>query len=97
MRVQVVGIAWYKREEYEQIRQVMQDGASLPKDFDAWLQKALQLKEKLKGQGVVAVEAYIDPSEFVAWCRGRGLHVDSSARSEYANVVAAESHRHGTA
>jgi hypothetical protein len=97
MRVQAAGIPWYKREEYDEIRRVMEDAASLPKEFDTWLQKALQVKEHLKGQGVVAVEAYIDPSEFVAWCRGRGLHVDSAARIEYANLVAAEAHRHGTA
>ncbi len=83
--IQAAGIPWYKREEYPQILEVMEDAGLLPRDFDSWLQKARKAKEQLKDQGIMPVEAYLHPSTFVAWCRARGLHVDSAARIEYAN------------
>jgi len=45
MRVQIAGIPWYRREEYEEILTVMEDAHLLPTTFDAWLKKAKQVKE----------------------------------------------------
>lgn len=95
--VQVAGIPWYKRDEYSEVLKIMEDRQSLPLDFDSWLKKATDLREHLERQGMVAVEAYIDPAVFVGWCKTRGLHVNSAARIEYANLVAATAYRQGKA
>lgn len=97
LNVQVVGIPWYKHEEYPEVLKIMEDRQSLPPDFESWLKKAIDLREHIKGQGIVAVEAYIDPAAFVGWCRARSLHVNSAARIEYANLIAAASYRQGKA
>lgn len=90
MHVQVIGIPWYRREEYAAIRSIMADAHVLPATFDVWLAKAEQVRDGLLSQGGIAVEAHIDPERFPGWCRGRGLHVDAHARTEYANLMAFE-------
>jgi len=75
----------------------MEDAHLLPPDFDSWLKKAEQVKKQLKSRGIVPVEAYINPSVFVAWCRDRSLNVNAAARTEYANLVAFKSYQQGKA
>jgi hypothetical protein len=38
--------AWFRREDYQRIRQIMDDSDKFPADFDAWEQRAKgQVKE----------------------------------------------------
>jgi len=97
VQVSASGIPWYKREDYSEILKVMDDANLLPRDFDSWLKKAEQVKKQLKARGIVPIEAYINPSEFPAWCRARSLNVNAAARLEYANFVAFKSYQQGKA
>src|SRR5262245_32188583 len=95
MKIQVLGVPWYKEDEYEMIKAVMSDWDKLPATFTDWFRAAKKVKETAERQGVVAVEAYINPVAFVAWCRARHLNVDAGARVEYANIVAYETYKKG--
>lgn len=94
--IQIAGIPWYRREQYERVRREMTDGGKLHASFDDWLRAAEQTEQQLKRRGITTVRAHIDMDQFVAWCRERGLNVDASGRNTYANTVAAASYQQGS-
>ena len=83
-----VGIPWYRREDYGRILDVMVDRHVLPDTFEEWRKKAGGLESHYRSQGVLTVRAVIDPGEFTAWCRARGLNVDAQGRMAFANEAA---------
>ncbi|HWL51317.1 MAG TPA: hypothetical protein VNQ90_02720 [Chthoniobacteraceae bacterium] len=91
MKIQVVGMAWYRREDYDSIRQIMDDGKALPPVYDDWLAAAERGFKKLTGDGLRIVRAEIDPATFPAWCATNGHKVNSDGRKAFANLRAFES------
>lgn len=87
--VRAVGIAWYRREDYERIRAIMDDRDKLPATFDEWLQAAEELERNLERAGHIVERVYIDPDAFAEWCRLRRLDIDSQARMRFSNEVVA--------
>ncbi|MBF0400394.1 MAG: hypothetical protein HQL90_06460 [Magnetococcales bacterium] len=87
--VQAVGIAWYRREDYQALLAIFSDADKLPSSYDDWLKSAENLLKHLDASGTRAVKANIDPNDFPVWCRTRNLDIDASARKRFANEVAA--------
>jgi hypothetical protein len=83
-----VGIAWYRREDWQDALAVFTDRLLLPSSYDKWLDSAEYLEAKIRKRGAVPVKAYIDPATFPAWCRKHGLELNSRARQEYASETA---------
>ena len=88
MKISAMGVPWYRRQDYARILEVMEDAHLLPPTFDKWLYRAEQALKQAVDRGVLPVKAYIDPDQFVAWCRDRGLNVDAAARMQFAAAVA---------
>ena len=86
--IDVVGMVWYRLEDYDAIRGIMADGHKLPATFSEWRMKAETGEKKLRRDRKIVVRAYIDPETFPDWCRARGLNVDAKARMEFANGIA---------
>lgn len=93
LNIRVIGLVWYRQENYAAILQIMTDAANLPATYTDWLKHAEQTEQRLKSQGHITVKAYIDPATFPGWCRTRGLNIDAKARMDYANAVAYETAR----
>lgn len=89
MNVAAVGIAWYRREDYHRILDVMADAHRLPPTYESWLKAAEQGIRQLEAAGHVTVKVQLDPDLFVTWCRQRDLNVDARARIAYASEAAA--------
>jgi hypothetical protein len=55
MPEQVVGIAWYRAQDYREILRIMVDGSSFPATYRHWREEAELLESDLKrlGQEVV--------------------------------------------
>lgn len=96
-QVQIIGIAWYREAEYDQVRRLMLDGSKLPRTYGEWSIAAQRAKETAKTAGAVPVEAYIDPATFVDWCRAHGHQADAQGRMAWANSVAAKMYQSGNA
>ena len=79
----VVGIAWYRSEWYDRIREVMADGISFPKTHASWRQKAARMERELRRQGMEPVRVEIDPEQFAGWCASQGVAPDSEARDRF--------------
>jgi hypothetical protein len=92
MRVSVVGIAWYKKEDYETLLSQFTDSDKLGSTYEEWLQDAERLLDQLRRNGHAFQKVYIDPKTFPAWCAARGLDIDSKARMEFASEFVAGKH-----
>jgi len=87
----VIGIVWYKEEDYPILKNLFEDGDTLPETYSEWLEKAQNLFNQLIQRGLTPVKAYIDPETFPEWCIQKGHHLNAQARTAYANFIAANS------
>ena len=85
----VVGIAWYRPERYDRIREVMADGISFPKTHASWRQKAGRMERELRRQGLEPVRVDIDPDAFSRWCSEQAVAPDSEARDRFVRAAVA--------
>jgi hypothetical protein len=82
--IRATGSAWYLREDYLRILEIMEDADALPRMYDEWLEKAEGFERYGRVRGLFFVRAIIDPDEFLRWCEMKGLKADSSARNSFA-------------
>ena len=79
----VTGVAWYRPEQWERLREVSEDVDNLEETYDAWLKTA----ERMLSDGIpadVRVEKIdIDVEEVLAWCNVKGLAMNAESRSKY--------------
>jgi len=57
----VICIVWYKEEDYPILKNLFEDGDTLPDTYSEWLEKAQNLFNQLIQRGLTPVKAYIDP------------------------------------
>ncbi|MFN3686119.1 hypothetical protein [Salinarimonas sp.] len=88
-KTRAVGIAWYERDDYPRILEIMTDADTLPRTYDAWKKSAEGAERAVKGSGAHVVRAIIEPDKFRAWCLSNGLDVDAKARMRFASETAA--------
>ena len=88
--IRIIGMVWYRAEDYDAIRRIMTDSDKLPALFHIWRMNAEIGEKKYRRDGHTVVRAFIDPETFPDWCRTRGLSIDAKARMEYANLIAYE-------
>lgn len=83
-KVQALGIAYCRREDYARFRQIMADKHLLAERWEQFDEGTQRTKRKYEALGKRVVLAVIDPEQFPAWCALRGHRVDSQARIAFA-------------
>jgi hypothetical protein len=81
-----VGIAWYRRDDYPRILEIMEDAvyaAGFPPSYDEWLIMKEHEERDEQSNGKIVSRIIVDPDEFVAWCREKNLKFDEEARAEF--------------
>jgi hypothetical protein len=91
----IVGIAWYRPEQYELLRALASDADSMANTYEEWLAGVTKTMAELRQRGIVARRVDVEVRELAAWCEQHGRPLDGKARSIYAaeNV---KSHDQGT-
>ncbi len=89
----IVGMAWYERDDYPRILEIMEDAEKLPRTYDEWKQRAELGESQMRAAGRRVVRAIIKPEEFVAWCATNGHNVDTNGRTAFASAEAASNAR----
>jgi hypothetical protein len=85
MEVKILGYAWYREEDYAELKNLFIDGHNLPDTFDEWLNKSQSLFDQLRANGNIVEKVYIELDSFPVWCRSRGLDIDSRSRIDFVN------------
>jgi hypothetical protein len=93
MRIAMVGVPWYKKEDYETLKALFVDAHKLPASYEKWLDLAEDLIDNFRRKGQAFRKVYIDPNTFPAWCTGHGLNIDAEARVQFANETVAAMQR----
>ncbi|UXY13840.1 hypothetical protein N8I74_10950 [Chitiniphilus purpureus] len=84
-QVQIAGISWYKRENFDRLRAMFKDGHKLHDTYDEWLAAAESGRKELEKRGVRVICVDVDPNEFPAWCASQGLELNAAARNRFAS------------
>ena len=85
MKVSIMGLAWYRPEDYSRLLQLFSDAKNLPATYEDWLKRAELGEQKFSKDGMRVVRVIVDPEEFTRWCESLGCDFDSKARIRFVN------------
>ena len=88
----VLGIAWFRPEQWELLREVAVDADVLESTHAEWETLARRTIKDLAQQGILARRIDVDVERLQAWCAEHQRPLDASARAAYAS----ERLRYGT-
>lgn len=95
MQPQAIGVAWFRREDYPRIREIMDDRDTMHVTFDEWEKNA---ERKLAAfpvpPGVKIVRIVVDPQEFLSAAMRHGFKRNAQGRSTFAAMKAEERSRY---
>lgn len=77
----ILGIAWYKPEEWSHLLEISADRDELEDTHEEWLHNAERRLHEMAEAGIDAVRIYINVHELEAWCLNQGRPLDGSARA----------------
>lgn len=82
--VTVVGVAWFRPEQWPRLREVSADADLLELTHAEWLIHATRTLKRLRKTGIDARKVPVDVEKLLEWCEGKHRPVDGSARADYA-------------
>ena len=80
----VVGVAWYRPEEWEILRNAAVDKNTLENTHAEWLADAERVVKQLRQKGLHIVKVDIEIADLILWCESQNIPLDGNARSKYA-------------
>jgi hypothetical protein len=87
-RERLLPAVWFRREDYDRIRLIVDDPDNFPDSFDQWLDLAnRQLAHWLRAPNVRIEKVIIDPDGFAAFCAQTEIEADACARVGYATAL----------
>ncbi len=89
-----VGVAWYRRQEWESLRQLSADRDDLEETYDDRLRAATARLAEIEGSGVKPQKIDIAVDHLMAWCDSQGRVLDAAARAAYTAQRLRELHLH---
>jgi hypothetical protein len=87
-----LGIAWYRREQWDRLRDVSVDSEFLEKTWDEWVANARERFIEMSIAGFRAERIDVDVERLIQWCRSNRRLLDGEARAEYVTQKLAEKH-----
>ena len=79
-----VGIAWFRPEQWELLREVAADPDILEATHGEWEKLARQAINDFAKLGILARRVDVDVQRLQAWCADHQRPLDASARAAYA-------------
>lgn len=79
-----VGCAWYRRDQWQRLREISSDPEKLEQSYEEWVGNAERAIEGMREAGMRVEKVDVDVEELLAWCQTQGVEVDASARAHYA-------------
>ena len=87
LKISVIGVSWYHREDFENIKKILVDGENIGKSYDDWLRMAEKEYNHLISNGHLVEKVFISSIYFPEWCKENNLELNSKARIAFANYV----------
>ncbi len=91
----VMGIAWYRPEQWTRLRDLASDRDKLEGSYEDWPAGAQKTLVQMAVTGVRTQRVDIDIDALASWCQAEGRTLDSAARAEYAALQLRRTHQGG--
>ena len=88
----IAGFAWYRREQWQRLREVSYDGDELEDTYDKWVVNAEEAFKKHANLGLEIEKVDVDVEELLDWCRAEGIEIDGDARARFAAMKLKQLH-----
>ena len=79
----VVGVAWYRADQWQRFRSLAADTHLLHDTYAEWEASALERLADFRACGMLVRPVPVDIDELAQWCRERHQAMDGKARSEF--------------
>ncbi|MDP2662331.1 MAG: hypothetical protein Q8R28_16540 [Dehalococcoidia bacterium] len=79
----VVGVAWYRKDQWDELLRLSEDRACLEDTFGEWLVDARLTLLRLRREGLDVRQVDVDVNDLASWCKEQGVHVTASTRAGY--------------
>ncbi|MDP2937394.1 MAG: hypothetical protein Q8O86_12985 [Dehalococcoidia bacterium] len=83
-KAQVFAVAWYRKEEWDDLLKVSEDRDDLEATYEEWLVEGQKFLKRLRSAGMEARKVDVDVRELVRYCKEQGLPVNGESRANYA-------------
>lgn len=91
----IIGLPWYKAENFVQLRSLFDDSTSIQSTHAEWLKSAEAVTGMFQREGRKTVRIDIDPVEFPRWCAEKGIRLNRASRCAYADHMVDDMMRKG--
>lgn len=88
-----VGVAWYRPEQWQRLREISVDKDGLEETYQEWVEGAEKAIRELRRQGVQPEKVDVNVEELLRWCQTQNIPVNGESRSDYV-AVKMQSKRH---
>jgi len=85
--VTVYGVCWYKPEQWQRLREIVDDPDDIEDTHEEWKKGANKAISEFQSQGIQVKKVSINVEELLAWCNERGVPVNGESRSEYVTDI----------
>lgn len=79
----VVGVAWYRADQWQRLRSLAADAHVLHDTYAEWEAAAVERLAELRALGMLVQPVPVDIDELAQWCRERHQAMDGKARSQF--------------
>ena len=83
----VLGLAWFDREQWQRLTEVVGDRNELDDTYDQWEHGAREALRNFERQGQKVEKVHVNVDALVSWCKAKGLPNNGKSRSEYVATV----------
>jgi hypothetical protein len=88
----ITGVAWYRPEQWQRLREVSEDVDNLEETYDAWLQTAERMIRDGIPSDVIVERIDVDVEEVLAWCNVQGLPMNAESRARFVSERVRQRH-----
>ncbi len=89
----VLGIGFYRREQWQRLRDTALDSAVLEQTYDEWMDVLDSSIEKIRACGLEPELVEIDVDELLAYCTSHGLQNTGETRARFVSEKGKKSGR----
>ncbi len=90
----VLGIGFYRREQWPLLLETAVDSHLLEKTYDDWMTVLDSSIENIRATGLEPELVDIDVEELLAFCKKEGLPNNAAARSRFISLLASRKAKH---
>jgi hypothetical protein len=79
----VVGVAWYRAEQWQRLREISADRKELEDSYQEWVRNVERAIKELNRNGIQSVKVAVEVEELLKWCQSRNKPVNGEARADF--------------